>query len=156
VPAGVDLPAGLGLAGGKACIARSLLFGSEGSLPFGLLGSLTDEFRRDTLASRKSLSLALGLFRQTGDLPLGDAHFPRLNDCAPRGLSCKDGRIVGSRARLESSECRLPCLGSRLKTIDKLIGFELTHVYSLCAPRLSRGSEKQMKPLPKERLRNSS
>ena len=150
------LPASLGLAGGKASIARCLLLGSQCNLPFRLLGGLTDEFGLRTLSRGKCLGLTLSLSCQAGYLPLGDAHFSRLNDSTPRRLSREDGRIISCRARPEPGEVRLSRFGDRFETINELVGFELTHVHSLCAPRRSRGGEKQMKPLPQERLRNSS
>ena len=145
--AGSRLPTGLGLARGKACIARSLLLGSECGLPFRLLGSLTDEFRGGTLPCSKSFSLAFGLGCKTGYFPLTDPHVSRLNDGLSGSLPREDRRIVSCGACPEPGECGLPRLGGRLKTIDELVGFELTHVHSLYAPRLSRGGEKQMKPL---------
>lgn len=101
---------------------------------------------------RLNLDLALGLGGETSRLPLGGPHVAGLNDGAPRRLPGEDSRIVGGRACPEPGKRGLSRLGDRLETINELVGSELAHVVSLCAPRPGRGREKQMKPLPEERL----
>jgi hypothetical protein len=93
-----NLPARLGFAGGKACIARSLLLGSECSLTFYLLGGQTDEFGLRALPRRKIFRLALGFSGKTGCFPLADPDFPRLNEGLPIGLPREDSRIIRCRA----------------------------------------------------------
>ncbi|WP_238296387.1 hypothetical protein [Methylobacterium soli] len=68
----------------------------------------------------------------------------------------ENNRVISRGTSPEPGYCGLPGLGGGLETVDDLVGFELTHVHSLCAPRLSAGGEKSMKPLQVERLRNSS
>ena len=112
--AGGGLPTGLGLSGSKACVARRLLLGSECNLPFRLLGSLADEFRRGTLPCSQGFSFALSLGRQTGYSPLADPHVARLNDGLSGGLPCEDDRIIRGRACPEAGERSLPRFGGRL------------------------------------------
>jgi hypothetical protein len=106
------------------------LLGSERSLPFCLLGSLADEFRRGALPCSQGFSLALSLGRQTGYFPLGEPHVSRLNDSLPRSLPREDGQIISGRARSKPGERSLPRFGGRLKTVNELVGFEVTHVHS--------------------------
>ena len=136
--AGTGLAPGLGLAGREARVARGLLLGGEGRLPLGLLGGLPDEVRRGTLAGRQGFRFALGLGGVTGDVPFGDPHVAGLDDGLPRSLPRENRRIISRRARPEPGKGRLPRQGDRLEAIGELIGFELTHVDSLCAPRLGR------------------
>jgi len=92
------LPARLGLSGGKARIARSLLLGSECSLTFHLLGGQTHEFGLRVLPRRKIFHLALGFSDNTGFFPLLDPDFPRLNEGLSIGLPREDSRIIRCRA----------------------------------------------------------
>ncbi len=107
-------------------------------MPFCFFGGLADEFRRGTLLCGQGFSLALSFPCQAGYVPLVDPHLSCLNDGLPRGLPCENGRIIQCRACPEPGECGLPCFGNCLKTINKLVCFELSHEHSLCAPRLSR------------------
>lgn len=128
--AGSDLPAGSRLAGRKTRVARGLLFGREGNLPFRLLRSLTGALGGGMGLCRQGLSLALSLGGETGRFPLGHPHVSRLNDRASRGLACEDDRIIGCRASLEASQVGLPRFGRRFETIDELVAFEWIHVRS--------------------------
>jgi hypothetical protein len=125
-------------------------------LPLHLLGSLTGSLGHFALPRSKSLSLALGLSCKASYLSLADTNLSRLNDSSPRSPTRENNRVVGCGARPEPGYCGLPGLGGGLKTVDDLVGFELTHVHSLCAPRLCAGGKKSMKPFQVERLRNSS
>ena len=125
-------------------------------MPLHLLGSLTGSLGRLALQRSEGFSLAQSLSCKASYLSLADPNLPRLNDSSPRSMPCENNRVIGCGARLKPGECSLPGLSDGLKTVDDLVGFELTHVHSLCAPRLSAGGEKQMKPFQVERLRNSS
>jgi hypothetical protein len=125
-------------------------------LPLHLLGSLTGSLGHLPLPRSERFSLTFGLSCKASQLPLVDPNLSRLNDCSPRSMPCENNRVIGCGAGPEPGYCGLPGLGGGLKTVDDLVGFELTHVHSLCAPRLSAGGEKQMKPFQVERLRNSS
>jgi len=106
-----------------------------------------------TLPLSQSFSLPLRLRGDASQLALVGSHLARLDDGAPRGLPCEDSRVVDGRACPKMGDCGLPRFRSSLKTVNELIRFELTHVQSLCAPRLSAGGEKKMKPPQMERLR---
>jgi hypothetical protein len=153
--AGIGLPAGLGLAGGKARITRSLLLSCKSNLPLYLFGSLSGDFGLRTLLCCKSFRLTLGFRSTTGCFSHGGPRLSCLNESLPLGLPCEDSRVIRCGACPKPIKSDLPRFGGLLKTIDKLDCFELTHVHSLCAPQLSFGGEKQMKPLPRERLRSS-
>jgi hypothetical protein len=150
------LPPSFGLASRKACIARSLLLGSECDLLLYLLGGQTSDFGLCARPCSKSFSLTLSLSGEAGHFPLVNPHFSRLDESLAFGLPCDDSGIINSRACPEAGKCGLPRLGGCLKTINELVCFKLTHVNSLSAPGSESRSKKQMKPLPRERLRNSS
>ncbi len=92
------LPPGFGLASGEACIARSLLLGSECDLPLCLLGSQTSDFGLCALPRRKRFSLTLSFSDKTSCFSLVGSHFPRLDEGLPLGLPRKDSRIISCRA----------------------------------------------------------
>lgn len=136
------LPAGSGLAGRKAGVARRLLLGGLGRLPLGRLGRQSDLLGRFTLACSEDVGLALGRLRTPHGLALGIAHVACLNHRVPGSLSSEDDRIVGCGASPESREGVLSCLGIRLETIDELAGSELAHEHSSCALESGSGGEK--------------
>ncbi|GJE43125.1 hypothetical protein AEGHOMDF_2304 [Methylobacterium soli] len=121
-----------------------------------LLGGLTGSLGRLALQRSEGFSLALSLSCKASYLSLADPNLPRLNDSSPRSMPCENNRVIGCGARPKPGYCGLPGLGGGLETVDDLVGFELTHVHSLCPPRLRASGEKSMKPLQVERLRNSS
>jgi len=130
------------------------LLGSERGLPLCLLGGLTGNFGRLALPRSKGLSLALGLECETG--PLVAPNLSRLDDSSPCSLPCENNWVIRCGTCPEPGYRGLARLRGGLKTVNELVGFELAHVHSLCAPRLSAGGEKQKKPLQVERLRNPS
>ncbi|GJE31132.1 hypothetical protein LDDCCGHA_1307 [Methylobacterium oxalidis] len=150
------LPPRSGLAGCKASIAGRLLLGRQRGLPLSLLGGLTDPLSLLALQLGKRLSFSLRPSFLTGHLAFVLAHLAGLDDRAASGLPGEHNRVVGSGTSPEPGYRGLSRLRSGLETIDKLIGFELAHVRSLCPPRLCADGEKKMKPPRTERLRSIS
>jgi hypothetical protein len=97
-PGGLTPGLHLGLAGSKACVARSLLLGSKGSLPFYFFGGQPNEFDLRALLCGKIFRFALGFSGKTGCFPRVDPDLPRLNEGLPPGLSRENGRIISCRA----------------------------------------------------------